>query len=41
MFKEGSRLRGFDAGHVRPPMRDLTAAELKKLAKEMEELGVI
>jgi dihydrodipicolinate synthase/N-acetylneuraminate lyase len=41
MFKEGSRLRGFDAGHVRPPMRDLTAAELKKLAKDMEELGVL
>jgi len=41
MFKEGSRMRGFDAGYVRPPMRDLTAAELKNLRKDLEELGVI
>jgi len=34
-------MRGFDAGFVRPPMRDLTAAELKGLRKDLEELGVI
>ncbi len=41
IFKEGMRLRGFDAGYVRPPQRDLTAAEKKHLAKELESLGVI
>ncbi len=41
VFKEGSRLRGFDSGYVRPPMRELTAAEKKKLAADMKELGVL
>ncbi len=41
VFKEGSRLRGFDAGYVRPPMRELTAAEKKKLAADMQTLGVL
>jgi dihydrodipicolinate synthase/N-acetylneuraminate lyase len=40
-FKEGLRLRGFDAGYVRPPQRDLTAAEKRQLKKDMQELGVI
>lgn len=40
-FKEGSRMRGFDAGYVRPPMRELTAPEKKKLQKDLEELGVL
>ena len=40
-FKEGSRLRGFDAGYVRPPQRDLTAAEKRALAAGMKEIGVI
>lgn len=41
VFKEGLRLRGVDAGYVRPPQRDLTAAEKKKLAKELEAIGAI
>jgi dihydrodipicolinate synthase/N-acetylneuraminate lyase len=41
VFKEGLRLRGFDAGHVRPPMRQLTAAEKKKLAKDLESIGLL
>ena len=40
-FKEGLRLRGFDAGYVRPPQRDLTAAEKRVLAAGMKEIGVI
>jgi len=34
-------MRGFDAGYVRPPMRELTAPEKKKLQKDLEELGVL
>lgn len=41
IFKEGMRLRGFDAGDVRPPQRNLTAAEKKTLAKNMEAAGLI
>lgn len=41
VFKEASRLRGFDAGYVRPPQRELSAEEKKKLAKGMESLGLI
>lgn len=41
VFKEGLRLRGFDAGYVRPPQRELTPAERKSLAKELKALGVI
>jgi 4-hydroxy-tetrahydrodipicolinate synthase len=40
-YKEGLRLRGFDAGSVRPPQRELTAAEKKALAKSLEEAGLI
>ena len=41
IFKESLRLRGFDAGYVRPPQRELTAGEKKKLAKDLEALGII
>jgi len=41
VFKEGLRLRGFEAGFVRPPQRELTAAEKTRLARDLEELGVI
>jgi len=41
MVKEGMRLRGFDAGYVRPPQRELTNAEKKALAKRMEKAGLI
>lgn len=41
MIKEGMRLRGFDAGYVRPPQRELTAAEKKALARRMEKAGLI
>lgn len=41
IFKEASRLRGFDAGYVRPPQRELTNEEKKKLAKGLESIGVI
>jgi dihydrodipicolinate synthase/N-acetylneuraminate lyase len=41
IFKEGMRLRGFDAGDVRPPQRNLTAAEKKSLAQKMESAGLI
>lgn len=41
VFKEGLRLRGFDAGDVRPPMRQLTAAEKKRLAKDLEGIGLL
>ncbi len=41
IFKEGSRLRGFDAGYVRSPQRELLAEEKKKLAKGLEFYGLI
>jgi len=41
IFKEGMRLRGLDAGAVRPPQRELTAAEKKSLAKAMIDAGII
>lgn len=41
MYKEGLRLRGFDAGYVRSPQRELTAAEKKKLAQGLEKEGMI
>lgn len=41
IFKEGLRLRGFDAGYVRPPQRELTAAEKKRLAKDLAAAGII
>jgi len=40
-FKEGLRLRGFDAGYVRPPQRDLNTAEKRALAAGMKEIGII
>ena len=39
-LKEIMRLRGFDAGFVRPPQRELNAAEKKRIAKGVEELGL-
>ena len=40
-YKEGLRLRGFDAGYLRAPQRALTASERKGLAKALEEEGII
>jgi dihydrodipicolinate synthase/N-acetylneuraminate lyase len=40
-YKEGVRLRGFDPGYVRPPQRELTAAEKKVLVQEMNATGLI
>ncbi|GMV92246.1 MAG: 4-hydroxy-tetrahydrodipicolinate synthase [Candidatus Hydrogenedentota bacterium] len=40
-YKEGVRLRGFDPGFVRPPQRELTPAERRTLAKEMQETGLL
>jgi dihydrodipicolinate synthase/N-acetylneuraminate lyase len=40
-YKEGLRLRGFDPGYVRPPQRELTAAERKAFAHALEESGLI
>jgi len=37
-YKEGMRLRGFDAGHVRAPQRELTAPERNAFAKQFEQL---
>jgi dihydrodipicolinate synthase/N-acetylneuraminate lyase len=36
-YKEGLRLRGFDAGYVRSPQRELTQAEKTAFAKAIEE----
>lgn len=41
VFKEGLRLRGFDAGYVRPPQRELDAKEKKALAKALKEAGLL
>lgn len=41
LYKEAMRLRGFDAGYVRPPQRELTPAEKRRLAKGLEELGLL
>lgn len=41
LFKEGMRLRGFDAGYVRPPQCELSTAEKKDLAKKLEAAGII
>ena len=40
-YKEGLRLRGFDAGYVRPPQRELTASEKRKFAQGMEAAGLL
>ncbi|HOF41265.1 MAG TPA: dihydrodipicolinate synthase family protein [Candidatus Hydrogenedentes bacterium] len=41
LYKEAVRLRGFDAGYVRLPQRELTAQEKTDFAKAMEALGLI
>lgn len=41
IFKEGLRLRGFDAGYVRAPQRELTNAEKKRLAQDLATAGII
>ena len=38
---KGMSLRGFDPGYVRPPQRELSAAEKKRLAKELEAEGLL
>ncbi len=40
-LKEIMRQRGFDPGYVRPPQRELTTPEKKKLAKGLQEQGLI
>lgn len=40
-LKEIMRLRTVDGGHVRPPQRELNAAEKKRIAKGLEERGLI
>lgn len=40
-YKEGLRLRGFDAGSVRPPQRELSRQEKRTFAEGLEELGLI
>lgn len=39
-YKEGLRLRGFDAGYVRMPQRELTAQERKAFAKAFKAAGL-
>ncbi len=41
MYKEGLRLRGFDAGYVRSPQREMSAAEKKRLAEGLAKEGII
>jgi len=40
-LKEIMRLRTIDGGHVRPPQRELTAAEKKQIAKGLEAQGLL
>lgn len=40
MFKAAMKLRGIDAGYVRPPQREITAAEIKPIAALIESLGL-
>ncbi len=40
-YKEGLRLMGFDAGHVRPPQRPLREVEKQAFAKGLEAAGLI
>lgn len=40
-YKEALRLRGVDAGFVRPPQRELTEAEKKSLRQGMKAAGMI
>ena len=39
-YKEGLRLRGFDPGFVRPPQRELLAAEKKALAEAFKQMNI-
>lgn len=41
IYFEAMRLRGCDTGHVRPPVRNLTAKEKKNLALGLERLGMV
>ncbi len=41
VFKEGMRLQGFDPGYVRPPQRELTAAEKRQVKGQMERLKLL
>jgi 4-hydroxy-tetrahydrodipicolinate synthase len=41
LYKEAMRMRGFDAGAVRPPQRELTTLEKKALAKALEGIGIL
>lgn len=40
-YKEGLRLRGFEAGSVRPPQRELTTIEKKEFKRQLDELGLL
>ena len=40
-YKEGVRLRGFDAGYVRMPQRELSAKEKRDFAQAMQAAGLI
>jgi 5-dehydro-4-deoxyglucarate dehydratase len=39
IVKAGARIVGHDAGPVRPPLSDLTAAEVEQLARLIDRLG--
>ncbi|GMW02369.1 MAG: 4-hydroxy-tetrahydrodipicolinate synthase [Candidatus Hydrogenedentota bacterium] len=40
-YKEGLRLKGVDSGFVRPPQRELSAAEAKAFAKGVKDAGLV
>jgi dihydrodipicolinate synthase/N-acetylneuraminate lyase len=40
-YKEALRLMGVDVGFVRPPQRELNAAEKKSLASRLRKLELI
>lgn len=40
-YKEGLKLRGGDAGFVRPPQRELTASERKAFAEALKAAGML
>lgn len=40
-YKEALRLRGFDAGFVRPPLQELSAAQKKQIAAGLKAGGVL
>jgi dihydrodipicolinate synthase/N-acetylneuraminate lyase len=41
MYKEALRLRGVDAGVVRPPQRQMTSEEIEELRQGMTALKFI